>query len=183
MSMTSSVHMYIHPYDKLRLLGLIQDPWRGNRKPSLCFYDLLIRPPLTIPVISGLRDWCHMLSVGWLSFCRFRKEFGSAVLCLVLIHAGKKGLSLYQTVPPSLCLKITGSHFALSFCHCLAHWCAASSSFSCAILLCYPASSFIVFPLACCQAAARLLDEASCRRNVKIVLPPLGCVDNFFLYQ
>lgn len=130
----------------------------------------------TIWVISALRDWCHRMSIGCLS-CRF-KEFGSAVWVLFLYI-----LSQYQTVSPSLYLKITESYIALSFWHCLAGLCAASSSSSCAILLCYPASSCAVFPLACCQAAARLLDEALGRRNVKILLPPPGCVKNLFSYQ
>lgn len=121
-SVTSPVHMDIQSYDKLWLLGLIQDPWRGNRKPSVCFYDLLVRPPLTIPVISGLRDRCHVMSVGCLSFCKIRTSLVVlSCVSVVFTHAGKKGLSLYQPVPPSLCLNITEAHIALFFWHCLMH--------------------------------------------------------------
>lgn len=62
----SPVQMSVYPYDKLHLLGLVQDPHRRNRKPSLCFYDLLMRPSLTITVITGLRDMCLKMTVGCL---------------------------------------------------------------------------------------------------------------------
>lgn len=150
-------------------------PQRNNREPSLgvfCIWGPLIRLLLTITAVSGLAGWWHRMSVL------------SNDGCHLIVRCCVSQFFLYTLVrrpfPVSDCTSIP-----LSEHHRILH---------CSFLLALPCMlvcSVFILPLCycCCVikllpgqfsfwSAARLLDEAFCRRNIKVVLHPLGCVNN-----